>query len=119
MTLATGYNRRTNRVRHNVVRQPNGRPRLSVFRSNKNIYAQIIDDQQNKTIASASTAEPDLKGKVKNGANKEAAELVGKLIAERALKAGAKEVVYDRGGRIYHGRLQALADGARAGGLSF
>jgi len=94
----------------------NGRPRLSVFRSSKHIYAQLIDDKQGVTLASASTAEKDSKG---SGANVEAAAGVGKRLAERASKAGIKDVVFDRGGYIFHGRIKALADAAREGGLNF
>ena len=91
-------------------------PRLDVFRSNKHIYAQIIDDEAGKTLCSASTLEKDFEG---YGGNKEAAEKVGKKIAERALDLGIKTVVFDRGGYVYHGRVQALAEGAREGGLDF
>ena len=92
------------------------RPRLCVFRSEKNIYAQVIDDVAGKTLVSASSVEKDFEG---TGSNKEAAHKVGKLVAERAVKAGIEEVVFDRGGYIYHGRVQALAEGAREGGLKF
>lgn len=95
------------------------RPRLSVYRSGKQIYAQIIDDLQSKTLAAASTLDKDLKEKLGNGANKEAALEVGKLLAERAKKAGVEKVVFDRGRYIYHGRVKALAEGARDGGLEF
>ena len=95
------------------------RPRLSVHRSSQHIYAQVIDDAAGKTLASASTMEKDLRSAGKSGANKSAAEAVGKLVAERALKAGVKEVVFDRGGYLFHGRVKALADAAREGGLSF
>jgi large subunit ribosomal protein L18 len=103
------------RIRHNAV----GRPRLSVFRSSKHIYAQIIDDMKGATLVAASTLDADIKGKVKTGANIDAAKQVGLLIAGRAVKAGLKEVVFDRGGYLFHGRVKALADGAREGGLSF
>ncbi len=93
------------------------RPRLSVFRSNAQIYAQIINDEEQRTLVSASSLEPEYKGK--SGANTEAAEQVGKAIAERALKAGIEEVVFDRSGYIYHGRIAALADAAREAGLKF
>ena len=92
------------------------RPRLSVFRSEKHIYAQIIDDVHGKTLVSASSVEKDFEG---SGANKEGARKVGKTVAERAVKAGIEEVVFDRGGYIYHGRVQELAEGAREGGLKF
>ena len=96
-----------------------GRARLSVHRSSKHIYAQVIDDAEGKTLAAASTLEKDLKSSLKTGADKAAAAAVGKLIAERAIKAGVKDVVFDRGGYIYHGRVKALADAAREGGLNF
>ena len=92
------------------------RPRLSVFRSEKHIYAQIIDDTAGRTLVSASSVEKDFEGL---GSNKEAARKVGKTVAERAVKAGIEEVVFDRGGYIYHGRVQELAEGAREGGLKF
>ena len=111
--------RRKQRVRISLRRSANGRPRLSVFRSGKHIYAQVIDDRKGTTLAAASSLDEGLKGKVKTGANKDAATEVGKLIAERAIKAGVKEVVFDRGGYIYHGRIAALATAAREGGLSF
>lgn len=95
------------------------RPRLCVFRSLKHIYAQVIDDTLRRTLASASTAEPALKEKSKTGGNIAAAGQVGKLVAERALEKGVKKVVFDRGGYLYHGRVKALADAARAGGLDF
>lgn len=96
------------------------RPRLSVFRSGKQIYAQVIDDLKGVTVAAASTLEGDLKEKLKKGgANVEAATEVGKLVAERAKKAGVEKVVFDRGRYVYHGRVKALADGAREGGLQF
>ncbi|MHA1539907.1 MAG: 50S ribosomal protein L18 [Alphaproteobacteria bacterium] len=94
-------------------------PRLSVFRANKNIYAQVIDDTKGVTVVSASTLDPDLKKALKAGSNIEAAKAVGKLIGERALKAGVKAVVFDRGGRLYHGRVKAVAEGAREAGLKF
>jgi large subunit ribosomal protein L18 len=94
-----------------------GRPRLSVFRSSKHIYAQIIDDLKGHTLAAASSNEKDLRGKT--GADTAAAAAVGKLIAERATKAGVKDVIFDRGAYIYHGRVKALAEGAREGGLNF
>ena len=110
--------RRASRVRSQIKAVANGRPRLSVHRSSKNIYAQIIDDVAGKTLASASTLDGDLKS-LKTGADTAAAAAVGKLVAERAVKAGVKEVVFDRGAFIYHGRVKALADAAREGGLSF
>ncbi len=107
------------RTRASLRRKNAGRIRLSVFRSDNHIYAQIIDDKQGKTLAAASTTEKEIKAQLKNGANIEAAKLVGKIVAERALKAGAKEVCFDRGGFVYHGRVKALADAAREAGLSF
>ena len=111
--------RRRARIRRTLKERENARPRLSVFRSHKNIYAQIIDDVNGKTLAAASTLDGDLKKKLKSGADKAAASEVGKLVAERAGKAGVAEVVFDRGPYIYHGRVKALADGAREGGLKF
>ncbi len=111
--------KRTLRVRRALRRTRSGRPRLSVFRSSKNIYAQVIDDAQGHTLASASSLEKDLRGKLKTGADTEAAAEIGKLIAERAAKAGIRDVVFDRGGYLYHGRVKALADAAREGGLNF
>ncbi len=108
--------RRQRRVRGKISGTPE-RPRLRVTRTNANIYAAIIDDTAGRTLVSASTIESDLKGE--NGSNKAAAEMIGKRVAERALEAGITEVVFDRGGRIYHGRVKALADGARAAGLKF
>ncbi len=95
------------------------RPRLSVFRSNKHIYAQIIDDVQGKTLVSAGTVESVLKEKMNHGGNIDASKEVGKLIAQRALEKGIKEVVFDRGGNIYHGRVAAVAEAAREGGMDF
>jgi len=111
--------RRAPRVRRQIKKVANGRPRLSVHRSSKNIYAQVIDDAAGRTLVAASTLEGDLKGSLKTGADTAAAAAVGKLIAERAVKAGVKDVVFDRGAYIYHGRVKALADAAREGGLSF
>jgi large subunit ribosomal protein L18 len=113
------FERRQHRARISIRRKSAGRPRLSVFRSSKHIYAQIIDDSKGSTVVAASTLDADIKGKVKTGADIKAAKEVGLLIASRAIKAGLKEVVFDRGGYIYHGRVKALADGAREGGLSF
>lgn len=95
------------------------RPRLAVHRSGKHIYAQVIDDTQSKTVAAASTIDKDLRGGIKSGANQDAAKQVGKAVAERAKKAGVNQVVFDRGGFLYHGRIAALADAAREGGLKF
>ena len=102
-----------------IRRKASGRPRLSVFRSGKHIYAQIIDDGAGRTLAAASSVDAALKGKLKRGADKSAAAEVGKLVAARAVAAGVKEVVFDRGGYIFHGRVKALADAAREGGLTF
>ena len=113
------YLRRKLRVRTRIARISGGRLRLSVFRSSKHIYAQIIDDVGGKTLAAASSLDTGLKGQLKTGADIEAAKQVGKLIAERATQAGITEVVFDRGGYIYHGRVKALADAAREAGLQF
>ena len=107
------------RVRKALAARGALRPRLSVFRSSKNIYAQIIDDTKGVTVAAASSLEKDLKGTIKTGADKAAAAAIGKLIAERAIKAGVKEVVFDRGGFAYHGRIAAVAAAAREAGLEF
>jgi large subunit ribosomal protein L18 len=111
--------RRIFRVRNAVRAAARGRLRLSVFRSSKHIYAQVIDDSDGKTLAAASSRDVDLKGKLKTGADVAAAAEVGKLVAERAAKAGVKEVVFDRGRYLYHGRVKALADAAREAGLEF
>ena len=111
--------RRKARVRRAIKKAANGRPRLSVFRSSKQIYAQIIDDVRGHTVAAASTLETDLKGKLKTGSTVDAAKEVGKLVAERAVAAGVKQVIFDRSGYLYHGRVKALADAAREGGLDF
>ena len=119
MANQTTTERRADRVRRAVKAAANGRPRLSVHRSSKNIYAQVIDDAKGVTVAAASSLEGTLKESLKTGADKAAAEAVGKLVAERALAAGVKQVVFDRGRFIYHGRVKALADAAREGGLDF
>ena len=111
--------RRKARVRRAIKKAANGRPRLSVFRSSKQIYALVIDDVRGHTVASASTLEADLKGKLKTGATVDAAKEVGKLVAERAVAAGVKQVIFDRSGYLYRGRVKALADAAREGGLDF
>jgi len=113
------YERRKRRVRAGLRDKAAGKPRLSVFRSNKHIYAQIIDDVQGRTLAAASTLDSDLRGSLKCGSDTDAAAAVGKQIAERATKAGVGPVVFDRGGYIYHGRVKALAEAAREGGLTF
>lgn len=115
----TRSEKRTLRVRRALRRVADGRPRLSVFRSSKHIYAQIIDDAQGRTLATASTLEKDLRDKLKSGADAAAASEVGKLVAERAAGAGVKDVIFDRGGYLYHGRVKALAEAAREGGLNF
>lgn len=110
--------RRQRRVRAKIFGTAE-RPRLTVHRTNANIYAQVIDDADSKTICSASTLSPEFRATGKLGSNKEAAEFVGKLVGERALEKGVTEVTFDRGGHIYHGRVQALAEGARSAGLKF
>jgi|SRR5215813_3896430 len=111
--------RRTAKVRRGIRRAGDGRARLSVFRSSKHIYAQVIDDAKGKTLAQASSLEKDMRTSLKTGANIEAAKAVGKLVAERAKAKGVAEVVFDRGGYLYHGRVKALADAARESGLKF
>jgi len=111
--------RRAKRNRYQISQKSHGRLRLSVFRSGKHIYAQVIDDKQGKTLVAASSAEKDFRAKSKTGATKSAAKSIGQLIAERAIKAGIKEVVFDRGGYLFHGRVKELAEAARAAGLSF
>ena len=113
--------RRTTSVRRKLrlASIKSGRARLSVFRSSKHIHVQLIDDVKGETVASASSLEKAMREKGKTGANIEAAKAVGKLIAERATAKGIKDVVFDRGGYIYHGRVKALADAAREGGLNF
>jgi len=111
--------RRRARLRYQLRQKAGGRPRLSVFRSSKHIYAQIIDDAAGKTLASASSLDAALRTELKTGADVDAAAAVGKLVAERAVAAGVTAVVFDRGSYIYHGRVKALAEAAREGGLSF
>ncbi len=111
--------RRKARVRRSIRARAYGRPRLSVFRSSEQIYAQIIDDEKGVTLVSASTLEKENRESLKTGANTEAARVVGKQLAERAAAKGITEVVFDRGAYIYHGRVKALAEGAREGGLQF
>lgn len=113
------YDRRRRRTRYRLRRLSSGRPRLSVFRSNKHIYAQVIDDGKGVTLAAASSVDTELKGSVGNSAAAEAAEKVGALVAKRALAAGVSSVIFDRGGYRYHGRVKALADAAREAGLTF
>ncbi|MDA8232543.1 MAG: 50S ribosomal protein L18 [Magnetospirillum sp.] len=119
MTPKDLFERRKRRTRASLAKKSGGRPRLSVFRSSKHIYVQIIDDKQGRTVAAASSLDVDMKANLKTGADIAAATAVGKLIAERAKAAGITEVVFDRGGYIFHGRVKALADAAREGGLSF
>ena len=114
-----GADRRKARVRKALKARAFGRPRLSVHRSDKNIYAQIIDDTTGRTLAAASTLDKDIKASVKNGSTAEAAATIGKLIAERGIAAKVSEVIFDRGAYLYHGRVKALADAAREGGLQF
>ncbi len=113
------FARRKRRTRARLRRVSGGRLRLSVFRSSRHIHAQLIDDEKGVTIAAASTLDKELKGKIKTGADTAAAGEVGKLIATRAKAAGVTQVVFDRGGYLYHGRVKALADGAREAGLEF
>ncbi len=111
--------RRRERLRFQLRQKAGGRPRLSVFRSSKHIYAQVIDDAGGRTVAAASSLDKGLREGMRTGADKEAAAAVGRLVAERALAAGIKEVVFDRGAYLYHGRVKALAEAAREGGLAF
>jgi large subunit ribosomal protein L18 len=111
--------KRAARIRRQLKSVAGERPRLSVHRSSKNIYAQIIDDVRGHTVAAASTLDPDLRETLKTGADTAAAAAVGKLVAERAAKAGVSDVVFDRGAFIYHGRIKALAEAARENGLNF
>jgi large subunit ribosomal protein L18 len=111
--------RRKGRVRGALLQAAHGRKRLSVFRSSKHIYAQVIDDDAGKTLASASSIEKPTRESLKTGASVEAAKAVGKLIAQRAQERGVKDVVFDRGSYLYHGRVRALAEAAREGGLKF
>ena len=111
------FDRRRRRVRSALKARASGKPRLSVHRSGRHIYAQLIDDSAGTTLASASTLDKDLKGKT--GATRDGAAQVGKTLAERAKKAGVSAVVFDRGGFLFHGRVKALADAAREGGLEF
>jgi large subunit ribosomal protein L18 len=118
-TLNKNFARRSKRVRQSLKRAANGRVRLSVFRSSKHIYAQVIDDSAGRTVAAASTLDKDIKGGLTKGSDLAAAQAVGKLVAARALQAGVKDVIFDRGGYLYHGRVKALADAAREAGLNF
>jgi large subunit ribosomal protein L18 len=111
--------RRKGRVRGHIKRAAHGRPRLSVHRSSKHIYAQIIDDAKGATLTAASSLEKTVRESLKTGANIDAAKAIGKLLAERAKEQGIVDVVFDRGGYLYHGRVKALAEAAREGGLNF
>jgi large subunit ribosomal protein L18 len=113
------FRRRRERTRFKLRQAAKGRKRLSVFRSSRHIYAQIIDDAVGRTLAAASTLDPGLKPGLKTGADAAAAKAVGQLLAERAKAAGIAQVVFDRGAYLYHGRIKALADAAREGGLDF
>lgn len=113
-----GLKRRHRRIRSKVYGTAE-RPRLMVHRTNAHIYAQVIDDADAHTVCSASTLDPEFRATGKLGSNKEAAEFVGELVGKRAIEKGVTEVTFDRGGRIYHGRVKALADGARSAGLKF
>ena len=113
------YEFRKERTRRKLRDIRTDRPRLSVFRSLNHIYAQVIDDTNSKTVASASSLSPELDGKLKSGGNASAAEAVGTLVAQKALTKGVKAVVFDRGGHAYHGRIKALAEAARKAGLQF
>jgi large subunit ribosomal protein L18 len=119
MSNLTLQARRRARLRYQLRQKSSGRPRLSVFRSGKHIYAQVIDDAEGRTLAAASSLDKDLRETLRTGADKEAASAVGKLIAERSKAAGVIAVVFDRGSYIYHGRVKALAEAAREGGLDF
>ena len=110
--------KRHGRARQRMEGTPS-KPRLNVFRSNKNIYAQVIDDVNGETLASASTLDKELKGELSSTQNKEASRKVGELVGKRAIDKGISEVVFDRGGNIYHGRVKELAEGAREAGLKF
>ena len=118
-TKLSSTDRRKARVRRALRGAAGDRPRLSVFRSSKQIYAQIIDDARGHTVAAASSLEKDARGTLKTGANVEAAKEVGRMIAQRAVEAGIKQVIFDRGSYLYHGCVKALADAAREGGLEF
>ncbi len=119
MAKISNFDRRRNRVRYKLRQTSAGRVRLSVHRSGQHIYAQIIDDAAGKTLAAASTIDKELKGKLKSTASIDAAKAVGELIAKRAKDAKVDNIVFDRGGYLFHGRVKALADAARAAGLAF
>ncbi len=113
------FNRRKMRVRRALRKRASGRPRLSVFRSSKHIYAQVIDDVRGHTLVAASSLDPSLRAEHEKGGTVEAAAAVGKLLSERAKKAGVEDIFFDRGGYLFHGRVKALADAAREGGMKF
>jgi large subunit ribosomal protein L18 len=115
----TLHENRKRRVRYAIQQKAGGRIRLSVFRSGKHIYAQLIDDSKRQTLAAASSLDADVKSKLKSTSTVDAAKVVGEIIAKKAQKANVKEVVFDRGGYLFHGRVKALADAAREHGLSF
>ena len=119
LTIKKSYERRKQRIRTKLRKVSAGRLRLTVYRSNCHIYAQIIDDEKAATLATASTVDKDIKKTLKSGSTKDAAIAVGRLIAKRAVEAGIKDVYFDRSGYLYHGRVKALADAAREHGLSF
>ncbi|MBX3570815.1 MAG: 50S ribosomal protein L18 [Mesorhizobium sp.] len=119
MASKDSIQKRAQRIRRQIRKVAGDRPRLSVHRSSKHIYVQVIDDASGRTLAAASTLDKDLKASLKTGADVAAAAAVGKLVAERAKKAGVSAVVFDRGAYIYHGRVKALAEAAREGGLDF
>ena len=110
---------RQTRIREKIKKSANGRFRLSIFRSSKNIHAQIIDDNKGKTLIASSTLDKSIKSKFKNTGNKEAASEIGKILAEKAKEKGIKKVIFDRGKYLFHGRIKALADSARKSGLEF
>ena len=113
------YQFRKDRTRKNLLANGVAKPRLSVYRSDRYIYAQVVDDLKGGTLAAASSLDKELKGKVKSGKSIETAKVVGSLLAKRAIEKGVKEVCFDRGGRIYHGRIKAFAEAAREAGLKF
>ena len=117
MAKLTLFDRRRQRVRTSLRKRGGVRPRLSIHRSGRHMYAQVIDDAEGRTVASASTLDKDVKGK--GGATTESAQEVGRRVAERAKAAGVTQVIFDRGGFLFHGRVKALADAAREGGLEF
>ena len=113
------FEKRRGRIRSALKKAANGKMRLSVFRSGKHIYAQVIDDAKGVTVVSASTLDKEVRDSIKKSSTVEAASFIGKVVAERAVNSGVNEVVFDRGGYIYHGRVKALADAAREAGLKF